>query len=63
MRKQPLERSADTDGLSDHVVGRHDDQQIDIAFVVRPAVGIGAEQDDLVRMKPLGNLPGKAADR
>jgi hypothetical protein len=63
VREQTLESRADPDRLIDHIVRRHDDQQIDVALRVRLAVGIGAEQDDLVRVEPFGNLPGKAPDR
>ena len=58
-----FECQADTYGLIDHIVGRHDDEQIDIALVVRRAVGIGAEEDDLLRMEALGDLAREAPDR
>jgi hypothetical protein len=63
MGKRPVQCQADTDFLIDDIVRRHDDQQIDVALRVRLAVGIGAEQDDLVRVESFGNLPGKAPDR
>jgi hypothetical protein len=58
-----LERAGNPDCLFDHVSGRHDHQEVDIALGVRPAIGVGAEEDDLLRMEPLGNPPGEAADR
>ena len=63
VRKQPFERSGDSDSLINHVVGRHDHQQVDVAFGVRLAVGVGAEEDDLFRMETFGNLSREAADR
>jgi hypothetical protein len=63
VRKQPFEGSADSDCLSDHVVGRHDDQQIDVTLRVWTAVSVGAEQDYLVWMEALGDLAGKASNR
>jgi hypothetical protein len=44
------------------VPGRHDDENIDVAVGVWPAIGIGTEEDDLVRPKPLGDLPSKSPD-
>ena len=41
---------------------RHDDQQVHIAIGVRCSIRLGAEQDDLVRLKALGDLAGIAAD-
>jgi len=58
-RKRPLERQVDADGLIDDVACGHDDHEIDVALLVRLAVGIGAEQDDFVRMKALRDLPRK----
>ena len=62
-RKRALEGQVDADGLIDGIARRHDDQEIDITLRVRPAVGVGAEQDDLVGVEPFGNLANKAPDR
>jgi hypothetical protein len=62
-REGALKRAIDADGLIDGIARRHDDHQIDVALRVRRAVGIGAKEDDLVRLKPLGNLAREAADR
>jgi hypothetical protein len=48
--------------LIEFVPARHDDQDIHIAIGVRRAVGVGAEQDDLVRLKALRHLAGEAAN-
>jgi hypothetical protein len=48
--------------LVDLVTGRHDDENIHIAIGVRDAIGMGAEQDDLVGMKLFRHLPGKTAN-
>ena len=61
-RKRTLKGAIDADGLIDGIARWHDDHQIDVALRVRPAVGIGAEQDNLIRMKPLRNLAGEASD-
>jgi hypothetical protein len=58
-RKGPLECSINPDGLVDHVVGWHDDQQIDVALDVRRAVSVGAEQEDLLRPEALGDRRAK----
>ena len=62
-RERPFEHEIDPDGLIDGVARRHDDHQINVALLVRSAVGVGAEQDDLLRLEPFGNLARKAADR
>src|SRR5262249_1927316 len=62
-REYPVERRADPDGLSDHVVRRHDDHQVNIALVVRRAISVGAEKDDLLWAEALGDLPREAPDR
>ncbi len=52
----------DSNGLVMLVPGRHDDKQVHVAVLMRRAVGVGAEQDDLIGMKLLGDGPGIAAD-
>ena len=42
-------------GLADRIPSGHDHQQVDIAVRVRSAVGIRTKQDDLVRVKLLGD--------
>ena len=37
-------------------------KDIHVAVGVRPAVGVRAEEDDLLRLEPLGHFAGKAAD-
>jgi hypothetical protein len=53
-RERPLEREVNPDSLIDRISRRHDDQQIDVALLVRRAVSVGAEQDDLLRMEAFG---------
>ena len=45
------------------VSSRHDHQNVDIAVLVRRAIGMGTEQDDLVRAKLLGNLAREGTDQ
>ena len=42
---------------------RHDDKDIHVAIGVRRAVGMGSEQDYLVRLKDFGDLPGESANQ
>src|SRR5262249_21317456 len=63
LRESPLEGKADPDGLVRDAVRRHDDQQIDVTFGVRRPVGVGTEENDLLRMKALRNLTRKPPDR
>ena len=44
------------------VTRRHDDEDIDVAVLVRGAVGVRAEQDDLLRIEALGHLARELAD-
>jgi hypothetical protein len=48
--------------LIELVVRRHDDQDIHIAIRMRLAISVGTKQDDLLGLKPLGNLAGEVAD-
>jgi hypothetical protein len=57
-----VHRQANPHSLVDLIGGRHDDQQVHIAFGIRLAIGIGAEEDDLVRLKPFGDLASQAAN-
>ena len=41
----------------------HHDEDIDIAVGVRRAVGVGAEQNDFVRLVSLGDFAGELANR
>src|SRR5579884_368749 len=61
--ERPLEGQIDPHRLADLVPGRHDDEQVHVALGVGRAVGVGAEQDDLVRAEALGDLPREAPDR
>jgi hypothetical protein len=62
-RERTFESQFDADGLVNGIPRRHDDQQIDVALLVRLAVGVRAEEDDLDRVKPFGNLTSETADR
>src|SRR4051812_11358177 len=53
---------AESSGLVEFVPGRHDHHQIDVAVLVGGAPGPRAEQDDLLGMEPLGDLPRVPAD-
>ena len=44
-----------------HVVSIHDHQQIHVAVSTGFAIGIGAEQDNLLRMELLGDLLGECS--
>src|SRR5262249_30738245 len=48
--------------LIDLIPRRHYHQDIYVAIFVRRAVGVGAEQDDLLRMEVIGHLAGVAAN-
>ncbi len=50
------QRHPDPYGLVDHVSGGHDHQEVDVAVRVGRAVGVRAEEDDLLRVKSLGNV-------
>src|SRR5262249_17991075 len=52
----------DPNGLIKLVAGGHDHEDIHVAVGVRPAVGLRAEEDDLVGPELLGHLTGEAAD-
>jgi hypothetical protein len=41
---------------------RHNDQDVDVAVRVGRAISVRAKQDDLLRLKPLGNLASKTTD-
>ena len=45
------------------IPARHHDEDIDIAVGVRRAVGVGAEQNDFVRLVSLGDFAGELANR
>ncbi len=62
-RKGSFHGQADPDGLIEFVAGGHDNQDVHVAVGVGRAVGIGAEQDDLVRLEALGDLAREAADQ
>jgi hypothetical protein len=47
------------DGLIDFIRCGHHDENIDVAICMRFSVGMRAEEDDLLRMKAIGDLPGK----
>lgn len=48
--------------LADLIACRHDHKDVHVAVLVRLAVGIGAEQDNAVRMKLLGDLTSVIQD-
>src|SRR5207253_2443262 len=52
----------DFERLIELVSRGHDDEDIDIAVGVRCTVSVGAEQDDFVRPKALGDLSSEPAD-
>jgi len=52
----------DLESLIELITGRHHDENIHIAIGVRPTVGVGSEQDDLVRLEPFRHLACEAAD-
>jgi hypothetical protein len=55
-------RHPDFERLVVLVAARHDDEDVHVAVRVRHPVGIGAEQDDLVRVETLSDLARKPAD-
>lgn len=61
-REWHRDRHSDFERLIQLIAGRHDHQDIDVAVGVRRAVGMRAEEDDLLRMEPLGDLAGEASD-
>lgn len=61
--KRRVDGEADLDGLPQLIPARHDDQNVHIAVGVRLAVGVRAEEDNLLRLEFFGDLAGKAADR
>ena len=58
-----LGREPDPYRLVDHISGGHDHQEVDVAVRVGRAVGVRAEEDDLLRLEPLGDLARELADR
>ena len=56
------QRQADLERLVELVACRHDDEDIDVAVGMRGSVGIRSEQDNLVRLELLRDLPGEPAD-
>lgn len=60
--ERSLDRQSDIVRLIELVATRHDHEDIDLAVGVRFAVGVRAEEDDLVRIEPLGDFAGKTAD-
>jgi hypothetical protein len=61
--KRPFKRSDNSERRRTNVTRRHDDEQIDVAFLVRRAVGVGAEQNDSLRLKFLRDPTCEALDR
>jgi hypothetical protein len=61
-RERSLYRQPNLICLIQLVSARHDHQKIDIAVGMRLAVGVRAEQDDLVGLEPLGYFAREAAD-
>ena len=61
-RKRSVDGHADLDRLIELIAARHDDENIDVAVRVRPAVGMRTKQDDFLGIKPLRQLTGEAAD-
>ena len=55
-RERSRHLPANLHGLVVLVPSRHDDEDVHVAVGVRCAVGVGAEQDDLVGLESLGNL-------
>jgi len=62
-RERPVECEVDANRFGDGVGSRHDHEQIDVAFLVRNAVSIGAEKDDLVRVESFGDASREMPDR
>ena len=62
-RKRRRDLPAYPHGLAVLVPRRHDDQDVHIAVGVRRAVGVGAEQNDLVGVEALDDLAREAADQ
>lgn len=61
-RKTSIHRQTDLHCLINFIAAWHDHQEVDVAVRVWPTVCMRAEQDDLLRLKPLGYFVGKAAD-
>jgi hypothetical protein len=61
-RKVGWNREANLERLVELIARRHHHQNVDVAIGVRGAVGMGAEQDDFVRTKQLGNTTCEAPD-
>jgi hypothetical protein len=49
--------------LIDRVLGPHDNEQIDVALLMRFPVGVGAKENDFVRLKALGDAARETANR
>src|SRR5437660_9726006 len=60
-RKSALDRLCDAHRLTELVASRHDDEEVNIAVGRGRAVGVGTEQDDLIRVELLDDLPSVAA--
>jgi hypothetical protein len=61
-RKVRWNREANLERLVELIARRHHHQDVDVAIGVRGAVGMGAEQNDLVRTKLVCNSTGEAPD-
>src|SRR5262245_55656246 len=58
-REGRLDRQANPYSLVDLIPRRHHYEDIDVAVGVRLAVGVGAEEDDLLGAESLGYVAGK----
>ena len=61
-RKRRVDVEADAAGLIELISSRHDDQNVDVAVVMRRAVSMRSEQNDLVGLKTLCDLAREVLD-
>lgn len=61
-RELPGHLASNLERQIDLIPGRHDDQEVNVAVGMRSAVGVRAEQDDLVWLEVLGDLACETSD-
>ena len=61
-RKRSVDGDADLDCLIELIAARHDDEDVDVAVGSRRAIRVRTEQNDFLRLKPLGHLPREASN-
>jgi hypothetical protein len=60
--KRRVQGKLDSRCHAELAAGRHDDEDVHIAVVVRGAIGVRAEEDDLLGMELLRHVAREAAD-